>query len=363
MHDRLYWLAWQLLLPGSAARVWSLVSNLGSFKDAWYVKDSELANVLRLKSPAANRLIERRANIDIEREYDQLVSKGIEFVCYHDDKYPQSLRTIFDPPPGIFVRGELRETAPGAALVGSRKSTAYGRKVAGQLGYDLARAGVTVVSGMARGVDTAAHEGAVRAGGYTVAVLGCGVDVVYPPENKIIMQQIIESGAVISEFPPQSAPEAWHFPVRNRVISGLSRCVVVVEAAERSGALITADVALEQSRDVLAVPGNISSRMSKGSNGLIKQGAKLVESAADILEEMGLYTLFPVEDDTPDTMAGIKLSPDENKIFNILCSEPMHLDEIIKRSGSNPGEVLSLLMYLEIKGVIKQLPGKMFMQE
>jgi DNA processing protein len=232
--------------------------------------------------------------------------------------------------------------------------------MARQLGHDLARAGVTVVSGMARGIDTAAHQGALQAGGYTIAVLGCGVDVVYPRENKKVMQDIAATGAVISEFPPGSAPDAWHFPVRNRIISGLSRCVAVIEAAERSGALITADVALEQGRDVLAVPGNVSSRLSKGTNGLIKQGAKLVEDASDILEELGLYTLFPVKDNMEEQ--NVKLSATEEKIFNIIYSEPMHLDEIIAQSHVPPGEVLSLLMYLEMKGVVKQLPGKMFVR-
>jgi len=360
MKDRLYWLAWQYLLSGSSSKIWSLVRYFGSPGDAWEAPDRDLARVLNMSSQTLEKLLKRRNGIDPERELKELADKGIEFICYEDTRYPRSLAGIFDPPPGLFIRGTLRETDPGVALVGSRHATPYGRKMARQLGHDLARAGVTVVSGMARGIDTAAHQGALQAGGYTIAVLGCGVDVVYPRENKKVMQDIAATGAVISEFPPGSAPDAWHFPVRNRIISGLSRCVAVIEAAERSGALITADVALEQGRDVLAVPGNVSSRLSKGTNGLIKQGAKLVEDASDILEELGLYTLFPVKDNMEEQ--NVKLSATEEKIFNIIYSEPMHLDEIIAQSHVPPGEVLSLLMYLEMKGVVKQLPGKMFVR-
>lgn len=362
MDKRLYWLGWQFLLPGSSSKIWSLVKYFGSLESAWYAQDKELVQVIGLKDDSVQNLLRRREYIDPEQELEKLKNNNIDFICYYDTNYPQLLRDIYDPPPGLFVRGKLKPTGPAVAVVGSRKATAYGLKVAEQLGRDLAKAGVTVVSGMARGIDTAAHKGAMKAaGGYTIAVLGCGVDVVYPPENDKVMQEIISKGALISEFPPGSAPEPWHFPVRNRVISGLSQCVVVVEAGERSGALITADIALEQGRDVAAVPGNIYSRMSKGPNGLIKQGAKLVESVADILEELGIGNLFPNEE-VPESRVNINLSAKEKKIFNLLCSEPMHLDEIISRSGSSPGEVLSLLMYLEVKGIVKQLPGKRFVQ-
>lgn len=360
-NEKLYWLAWQLLMPGSASKLWSVIKYFGSPKEAWNAQDKELVPVLESKPNTARDILQRKSGIEPDKELEKLKDNNIEFICYDDLDYPDSLRTIFDPPLGLFVRGRLNLKTPAVALVGSRKATVYGKKVAGQLGRDLARAGISIISGMARGVDTAAHTGAMQSGGYTVAVLGCGVDVIYPPENSKVMQEIISTGAVISEFPPGSAPEAWHFPVRNRIISGLSRCVVVVEAAERSGALITADIALEQGREVAAVPGNISSHMSKGANKLIKQGAKLVESAADILEEIGVFTLFPGED-AAENNTKINLSSDESKIFNLLGSDPVHLDEVINRSGFPPGEVLSLLMYLELKGKVKQLPGKMFVQ-
>lgn len=359
--EKNYWLAWQLLLPGQASKLWTLVEYFGSPKKAWHARKKDLLSILRLRSHTMKNFNQAHSSIDPVQKLNWLSKNNIEYVCYDDANFPEILRTIFDPPPGLFVRGCLNLTSPAVALVGSRKATIYGKKIAEQLGRDLARAGVTVVSGMARGIDTASHIGAMKSAGYTIAVLGCGVNVVYPPENDKVMRDIISTGAVISEFPPGSAPEPWHFPVRNRIISGLSRCVVVVEAAERSGALITADVALEQGREVAAVPGNISSKLSKGTNKLIKQGARLVEDAADILDEIGLTTLFPRGDEVSSTKM-VNLSPGENKIFDLLGSEPVHLDEIIVQSGFSAGEVLSLLMYLELKGVVRQLPGKMFVQ-
>lgn len=361
MDEKIFWLAWQLLLPGSSAKIWLLVQHFGSLKAAWSATDNELLHVLGNRKISIENLLRRRNLIEPDKELEKLNKKGIEFIDYHDAAYPSELRTIFDPPPGLFVIGKLKQMEPAVAIVGSRRATNYGLKMAERLGRELAEVGVTINSGMARGIDTAAHKGVLSVGGYTVAVLGCGVDVIYPPENGKIMHQIASSGAVISEFPPGSPPEAWHFPVRNRIISGLSQCVVVVEAAERSGALITADVALEQGRDVAAVPGNVTSRLSKGPNGLIKQGARLVENAMDILEELGIGNLF--HGNKQENNVRLNLSASETKIFDILCSEPMHLEEIIQRAGYSPGEVLSLLMYLEVKGFIKQLPGKMFVQD
>ncbi|MCF8010771.1 MAG: DNA-processing protein DprA [Clostridiales bacterium] len=360
MDQKQYLLGWQLLLPGSSAKIWSLVNYFDSFEAAWKASGSELGKVMGSGSSSGEKLIKRRESINLVEEINLLDSKNIEFVCYYDKNYPETLKDIYDPPPGIFVKGELQEFNA-VSLVGSRKPTPNGIKIAEKLGCDLARAGVAVVSGMARGIDAAAHKGALDAGGYTIAVLGCGVDVLYPPENDKLSKQIASTGALLSEFPPGTAPEAWHFPVRNRVISGLSKAVVVVEAAERSGALITADSALDQGRDVAAVPGNILNRMSKGPNGLIKQGAKLVESAADILNEIGLYKLFS-EEELSKCNVSVNLSDIEQKIFKELSEEPLYLDDIVNRSCVAPKDVLSILMYLEIKGLIKQLPGKMFIK-
>jgi len=230
--------------------------------------------------------------------------------------------------------------------------------VAEKISLELARAGIVVVSGLARGIDSAAHQGALDAAGPTVAVLGCGVDVVYPPENRRLAEKIAAAGAVVSEYPPGAKPEPWHFPVRNRIISGMAKATVVVEAGERSGALITADLALEQGRDVLAVPGNVSSPVSKGPNRLIKQGARLVEDVADILEEIGVGALFKVE--TGKTRPLPRLTEEEETVYRLLSPEPVHLDEIIGRSGLAAQEVLAGLMFLEIKGLVRQLPGKFY---
>ncbi|MGB9825354.1 MAG: DNA-processing protein DprA, partial [Desulfofundulus sp.] len=259
----------------------------------------------------------------------------------------------------LFVRGTLPQ--PGGqfvAIVGSRRATPYGVTVAENLGGELALAGVTVVSGMARGIDSAAHRGALAAGGRTVAVLGCGVDVVYPRENKRLMEGIIEAGAVISEFPPGSPPEAWHFPVRNRIISGLSRATVVVEAAGKSGALITADLALDQGRDVMAVPGPVTSRQSRGSNQLIKQGARLVESAEDVLEELGITCLFSGKHLQSPGMPG--LTAVEETVYGMLSCEPVPVDIIVENTGLSVQQVLSALMFLEVKALVRQFPGRLY---
>jgi len=246
------------------------------------------------------------------------------------------------------------------AVVGSRKPSPYGLLVAEKLAKDLAALGITVVSGMARGIDTAGHKGALAGGGRTVAVLGCGPDVVYPRENKKLVDRIVENGAVISEYPLGTLPEPWHFPARNRIISGLSLGTVVVEAAEKSGALITADFALEQGRDVMAVPGNVVSPLSRGPHRLIRQGARLVEGAGDIIDEMGLERLFPV----PEESSGgkYKMSAEEEALYRLLSLDPVPLDELIDRTGLPPQKVMAALMYLEIKGLTRQMPGKLYVR-
>lgn len=361
MEEKIYWLGWQMLLPGCAARVWLLANYFGSLKYAWRAPDKELVAALGIEEgPTRQHILHYKRRLNPEQVMHKLQEKNIDYVWYYDTNYPPQLKDIYDPPPGLFVRGRLKVADPAVAIVGSRQATVYGLKIAENLGRQLAQSGVAVISGMARGIDTAAHKGALAENGFTAAVLGCGVDVVYPPENERIMESIALHGAVVSEFPPGTEPKAWHFPVRNRMISGLSRCVVVVEAAEKSGALITADLALEQGREVAAVPGNVTSRLSKGPNNLIKQGAKLVESASDVLEELGFGKLF--REETTSNGVGIELSKAESKIFALLCSEPLSLDEIMQRFEGTPGEALSLLMYLELKGIVKQLPGKRFVK-
>jgi len=355
LDDRMYCLAWQIIAPASARRVWQLNDYFGSLKAAWESPEKEIRALFGTNVNAVEALLKSRSSFDPVCEKEKLNKIGADFITYKDQNYPKNLRAIYDPPPALFVMGQIvKGDELAVALVGSRKATAYGLSVAEQLSAALVKAGVTVVSGMARGIDSAAHKGCLSAGGRTIAVMGSGLNVVYPRENRKLMERIAASGAVISEFPLGSQPEAWHFPMRNRVISGLSRAVVVVEAGEKSGALITTDFALEQGRDVMAVPGSIGSPLSRGPHKLIKQGAKLVENAEDILEELGITTLFPEE----NTKRHIELNKDEEAVFGVISIDPVHFDEIVNKSNLPAQQVLAALMFLELKGLVRQLPGR-----
>ncbi len=283
---------------------------------------------------------------------------GVSILTFRDQGYPRNLLQIYDPPPLLYVRGEFGEgDSLAVAIVGSRKGSPYGRAVTKRISKELSSTRVTVVSGMARGIDTVAHVGALEAGGRTIAVLGCGVDIVYPPENKRLFWDIIEHGVIISEFPISTPPEGKNFPKRNRIISGLSLGVVIVEATADSGSLITASHALEQGREVFAVPGNVGASTSRGTNKLIKQGAKLVEGAQDILPEiLPQYEGKVWQEETPD------LSDEENDILQLLSHTPLHIDEISRLSQMEVQQVSTILLELELKGLVNQLGGKMFVR-
>jgi DNA processing protein len=293
-----------------------------------------------------------------EEESRRLEAGAARLVTYLSQDYPKSLFEIPDPPPFLYVKGALRSHERAIAIVGSRRATSYGLLTAGKLSEALAGHGVCIVSGMARGVDTAAHKGALHAGGRSIGVLGCGVDGIYPPENRPLFEQMAEKGGLVSEFPLGTQPLAENFPRRNRIISGLSSGVLVVEAAEKSGSLITAQYALEQGRDVFAVPGNISFATSRGCNRLIKQGAKLVDCVEDILEELPEYLRAaadaPLFQPPPRTFA---LTPKEATIYELLARSPLHIDDIISQTELTAGEVSSMLLHLELKGAVTPLPG------
>ncbi len=293
-----------------------------------------------------------------EEECRRLEKTSVRLVTYLSRDYPKSLFEIPDPPPFLYVRGTMGPGERAIAMVGSRRATSSGLTIAGKLAEALARNGVTVVSGMARGIDSAAHRGALREGGRTVGVLGCGVDMVYPPENRPLFDEMADKGCLLSEFPLGTLPLAENFPRRNRIISGLSRGVLVVEAAEKSGSLITAHYALEQGRDVYAVPGNISFASSRGCNRLIKQGAKLVDCVDDILEELplggGTEHAGPLFETRGRSFA---LTPKEAAIYELLARSPLHIDEIISQTELTAGEVSSMLLHLELKGAVTSLPG------
>ena len=302
----------------------------------------------------------------VDHEIKTVEEHGIRIIRCVDGDYPELLRHIDDAPLLLYVKGTLKETDRHAiAMVGSRKMSGYGAKVAWLLSTELATCGLTIVSGMAVGIDTVSHRGALSTGGRTIAVLGCGLDQPYPPQNKELFDALAEKGCVVSEFPLGTPPLREHFPRRNRLISGLSLGVIVVEAAAQSGSLITAGCALEQGREVFAVPGNITSSSSKGTNGLIRKGAVVVRSVEDVLEELsphlgGMPGITSREKAHPGRDASLEISADEKAICNVLGDEPKHVDIVARETQIPAARLLGMLLNLEIKGIVKQAEGKRF---
>ncbi|RLE13944.1 DNA-protecting protein DprA [Candidatus Aerophobetes bacterium] len=355
--------SWILLSKVSSAGfsgVNRLLEEVGSPEKIFTTPLEKLSQVSKIDKRIIDFIKNKIPKICLCKDYELIQKLGIKIITWKDPLYPRSLKSIFDPPFLLYLRGELKkEDEKAVAMVGTRRATNYGKIAARKLARELARSGITIVSGMARGIDTCAHEGALEEGGRTVAVLGCGVDVVYPPENRSLMEQIIKQGAVISEFSLGTEPLARNFPRRNRIISGLSMGVVVVEAPLKSGALITVDYALEQGREVFAVPGVITSPYSRGTNRLIKEGAKVVEDVYDILEELKI----PFVQKKNKSLIDYQLSFKEKIVFDQLTSSPVHIDEIIEKSGLPVGEVADILMRLQLKGMVREIPGKFFFKE
>ncbi|MDH4161310.1 MAG: DNA-processing protein DprA [Nitrospirota bacterium] len=296
-----------------------------------------------------------------ERELEMARAAGVSVVTDDDPSYPAGLRGTSDSPVFLYIRGNIAAADDQAlAIVGTRTPTPYGTTVAGRMARELARAGITIVSGMARGIDTQAHLGALAAKGRTIAVLGCGIDVAYPPENRELMERIAASGAVVTENPFGTPPESGYFPARNRIISGLSRGTVIIEATEDSGSLITADYAVKQGRTLFAVPGNVGSPTSRGPNSLIKKGAVLVEHAGDILSRIGRPDAVPAADRSRPLP---EMSEDERRTFLALGMEAKHIDQVASETGGNASRTGSMLTLLELKGLVKQLPGKYFVRD
>jgi DNA processing protein len=334
-----------------------LLSHFGSPERALKATAQELAQVKGVSRAAVASLLAYDYHPFAKAECERVAAAGATVVDVLSGRYPRLLMEIPDPPPFLYVKGEVNGSETAVAIVGSRHASQYGLSTATRLARDLALQGVTVVSGMARGIDTAAHWGALKAAGRSIAVLGCGIDIVYPPENAALHAALSAGGALITEFPMATAPLAENFPRRNRIISALSRGVVVVEAGESSGSLITAHYALEQGREVFAVPGNVTLDGSRGANGLIKEGAKLVERVEDILEELAIE---PREKSALPQPPSFSLTPQEAEIYTLLCQGPLQIDDIIVQSALTAGEVSATLLRLELKGAIMQLPGKHF---
>ena len=295
-----------------------------------------------------------------EKELVKAREAGVRIITVDDTAYPSALRNTPDPPLFLYIKGSLRHE-DGVAIVGTRKPTHYGLTVTHRIAYELATAGLTIVSGLARGIDTQAHRGALAAKGRTIAVLGCGIDIVYPPENRDLLKRISGNGAIVTENPFGTKPEAGYFPARNRIISGLSRGTVIIEATEDSGSLITANYTFEQGKKLFAVPGNISSPNSRGTNSLIKQGAVLVEGSDDILRNFGIKQ--PGTDQKRGMRPLPALTPDEECILRCITSEPRHIDVIMNESRLAAGRLSGVLITLELKGLAKQLPGKYYVRE
>ncbi len=350
---RRYWVGFNLVKGIGAVRLQALLDMFGDLEAAWRAPAAELRSA-GMGPRIVENLVKIRAQVDLELIWDQIQAKGIQVLTWEDPGYPKRLKEIDQPPPVLYSLGTLKpEDEWAVGIVGTRNVTAYGRQVAEELAGCLARNGVTVISGLARGVDSVAHQAALEAGGRSIAVLGSGVDRIYPPEHRRLAERMAAQGAVISDYAPGTGPEASNFPPRNRIISGLSLAVVVVEAGSESGALITANFAAEQGREVFAVPGNINAPQSKGANKLIQQGARPMLDPQDILEALNLTMV------TQQQSARSILPADatEAQLLRVLGGQPMHVDDIGAQADMPIEQVSAALALMELKGMVRQVGG------
>jgi len=364
------------------AGIRKLLERFGSAAKIMSLREADLSQDRVIPANVIPNILHFSQDKFLKSEYNLMNKRGVKVVTWLDNDYPESLREIADAPVVLYVKGDILCAKPlSMAIVGSRRASFYGISASEKFARLLAELGFTVISGLARGIDTAAHKGALKTHGVTIAVLGCGLSNIYPLENKDLLENIATTGAVVSEFPMQTMPVSYNFPRRNRIISGLSMGVIVVEAAQRSGALITADYALEQGREVYAIPGKIDQAASQGVNGLIKQGAKLITSVEDILEDIqpristylkdsknGSPELqvpsVPVNNSWDAGDRGIgdqidKLSEQEKLLYDHITDRPVHVDELFNCCDKGI-PVMSVLLQLELKQLVKQLPGKLF---
>ena len=353
-----------------------LMSEFGSIEAALGASVSQLMKVPGIGSKTAESIARTREKFDVEAELKLAEKLGVWIINFHDSRYPAALKRIYDPPPVLYIKGTLEKSDNLAiAIVGSRRCSIYGSEQASRFAHLLGSSGFTIVSGMARGIDTAAHSGALAANARTIAVQGCGLANIFPPENKKLFARIVESGACISELPLTYEPLSENFPPRNRIIAGLSLAAIVIEAASRSGALLTATAAMENGREVMAVPGKIDSPLSKGAHRLIKDGARLVDSIEDITEALGeigrgLKDHLSNSSQTAEeemkmplfTSEQLNLSENERTVFGCLSKEAVHIEDVITQTELPPGAINASLTALRLKGLIKQLPGNSFLK-
>jgi len=354
--SRCYWVGFNLVKGIGAVRMQMLLDHFGDIQLAWQASPQAL-QAAGLNSKLEEHFIQLRAGVDLDQVWESTQAQGIKVLTWLDEGYPRRLKEIDQSPPVLYIRGELSTDDDWAvAIVGTRRVTPYGRQVTEEIATSLAHHGLTVISGLARGVDAIAHFAALNAGRRTLAVLGNGVDRIYPTEHHRLAEKIIQSGALVSDYPPGTAPEGVNFPPRNRIISGLSLAVIVVEAGEKSGALITANFAAEQGRDVFAVPGNINAPQSVGTNRLIQQGAHPYLSVQDLIDNLNLHMVGE------QRLARSVLPSDavEAKFLALLADQPLHVDEISNQSETPISVVTSTLALMELKGMVRQVGGMQY---
>ena len=363
-----YWIALKSIAGVGNITFPALVDEFGSLPAIFAAPVSKLSETPGISQNIATAISGFKGWDKVKVELEFLSKNDINIITYQDELYPVKLMNIYDRPPFLYVRGNLNKDDTNIAIVGSRLASTYGKYITERISRELALKGLSIVSGMARGIDSVAHRGALTAHGRTIAVLGSGLDVIYPPENKKLYADIIQNGAVISEFPLGTPPRSANFPTRNRIISGMSYGVVIVEAGEKSGSLITARLALEQGREVFAVPGSIDAAGSRGTNKLIKQGAKLIENTDDILEEIlpqfeRTIVLKPHSIANSEAIAAKSseiFSAIDQKIIDFISGSRVHIDDLISSTGLSSADILSALTTLELKGMVRQYPGKFF---
>ena len=353
MDDKKFWVGFNLIKGIGAVRMQGLVAHFGDLESAWTAPLADLAQA-GLGAKVIERVIQARDNVDLDKVWEKIQKQGIKILTWQDEAYPGRLKEIDQPPPVLYIRGEyLPDDLFAVAIVGTRRVTPYGRQITEELASFLAANGMTVISGLARGVDAIAHQAALKAGGRTLGILGSGVDKIYPPEHRALAEQMIERGAIISDYAPGTPPDASNFPPRNRIISGLSLAVVVVEAGETSGALITAEFAAEQGREIFAVPGSILAPQSKGTNKLIQNGALPLLTVTDLMQALDITRVG-------EHKAARRIIPadtTEAKLLSFLGNEPLHVDEIRSQAELPIEKVSAALALMELKGIVRQVGG------
>jgi DNA processing protein len=350
MDQAKYWVGFQRVPFIGPVRIRRLIDHFGDLEQAWTAQPVDLQGVLDERAIQSLEKVKRELALD--REMEKIERLGITVLTIQDDAYPRLLREIPAPPPVLYLKGEFTDADKIAiAIVGTRRATSYGREMARRIASELAAAGVTVVSGLARGIDAIAHQSALEAGGRTIAVLGSGVNVIYPSEHRQLAERIVEQGALVADYPPDTKPDAVNFPARNRIISGMSLGTLVVEAPTRSGALITCDFAADQGREVFVVPGSALSAASEGTNRLLRDGARAVTCAADLLDDLDLGR----RREQVAVQQAFPMSEAERRILSLLTAEPQHIDELITAANLSISEGAALLTQMELQGFVRNL--------